>query len=476
MSQLYRICISGWGTGTNPYPRGLQNENFVTNIKPYCDGPLGDICETGMAILFDGSFNYSIIQGDSHGVLCQDSLHDNTSDIMFIPSDFPTNDEFTDIYGVIGQSKLEFQSSYYYIDKVRNADVLNSVMSFKTSLWMLIIFFIFLFACLMKSKKSRTCPQYLRDLLHRLDQVFAHVMFENSMDDVRFTKILVITITGFSFIIHNYFNALIHTDLVVPVVPEVPYSYDDFASTAPLLFFPKLSSSLKYLKESPEGSPERRLYDTALRRNISIGSNITLQEPKWVDGSFISSWLYSYLYDLMNRHITISTEMYMIGSISTVCTAKVYSEAPELEELVNNLKTEFVPRFKNLYPWVTSDPDTIPILQAFIKRRDFIPDKKIWKRVKRSIEHGMYQKIILTAETLDLSQGLPFPVKKRSTAMRDCLQYSRKLKIKEVGFHDVKLINCKKLACAFLAFVSLCCWIFILEVFLKKRPTLVHPI
>ena len=178
----------------------------------------------------------------------------------------------------------------------------------------------------------------------------------------------------------------------------------------------------------------------------------------------------------MNRHITISTEMYMIGSISTVCTAKVYSEAPELEELVNNLKTEFVPRFKNLYPWVTSDPDTRPILQAFIKRRDFIPDKKIWKRVKRSIEHGMYQKIILTAETLDLSQGLPFPMKKKPTAMRDCLQHSRKLKIKEVGFHDVMLINCKKLTYAFLAFVSVCCLVFILEVFLKKRPTLVHPI
>ena len=143
---------------------------------------------------------------------------------------------------------------------------------------------------------------------------------------------------------------------------------------------------------------------------------------------------------------------YTKETISAVCTAKVYSEAPEFYDLVNNLKTEFVPRFKNLYPWVTSDPDTIPILQAFIKRRDFIPDKKIWKRVKRSIEHGMYQKIILTAETLDLSQGLPFPVKKRSTAMRDCLQHSRKLKIKEVCFHDVMLINCNK---AYLCFPCL---------------------
>ena len=47
------------------------------------------------------------------------SLHDNTSDIMFQAADLPVNNDMIDIYGVIGQSKLQFQSSYHYINECR---------------------------------------------------------------------------------------------------------------------------------------------------------------------------------------------------------------------------------------------------------------------------------------------------------------------------------------------------------------------
>ena len=77
---------------------------------------------------------------------------------MLCLADVPLNDDLIDIYAVIGQSKLEFQSFYRHISKSKNADVLDSVTSFQLSLWMLVLFLIFLLALLLNSKQSRTCP------------------------------------------------------------------------------------------------------------------------------------------------------------------------------------------------------------------------------------------------------------------------------------------------------------------------------
>ena len=270
MPYLYRMCIPEWKL-TEPDPYELRRPDFVTNQVFFAKGLKANALDPIISILIDGSFNYSITEGYyEKGGICEKSLHDNTSDIMFHPADLPVNDDMIDIYGVIGQSKLEFQSSYHYIDKARNADVIESLFSFKLSLWMLILFLIFLFAGLMKSRKSRTCPQYLRDFMDRLHRVFAHFIRQNCIDD-NGIKVLIITLTFFSLMINQYYNALIHTDLVVPEVPDVPYSYNDFATTVSVLRFPNATSSLKHFKESLEEFPERKLYNEALRRNVIAG-------------------------------------------------------------------------------------------------------------------------------------------------------------------------------------------------------------
>ena len=481
MSQLYRICITGYKNETKPDPEGLLNEEFVTKAIPRCPGPLFDICDPLLSMIFDGSFNYSFIQGDKQREnICQNSLHDNTSDIMIYPADLPVNDDLIDIYAVIGQSKLEFMSSYYYRDEGKNADVLDSVMSFKFSLWMLILFLIFLFASLIKSKKSRSCPEYLMNFMDRLDQVFAHFIGQNSIDgDGLGLKSFIITLTFFSLMMNQYYNALIHTDLVVPVEPDIPYCYDDFASKVSLIRFPNETSALKYFIESPEGYPERRLYNEALRRNVTIGDGKP-GKPDWVTGD-AESWLYYALYSLENRHVTISSGVHMTTLVSMICSAKVYAASPDVAYFVQRQEDEFIPRFKNLYPWVSSDPETRTILHAFVKRKDFIPEKKVWKRVKRSIEHGMFQKLILAAEAMDLSQALDqalnlIKVKPRPTAMRDCHEYTRIPKIKEVEFQALKVVNFEKFTLVFHAFISVCCMAFIVEVATKERLPLVHPI
>ena len=97
--------------------------------------------------------------------------------------------------------------------------------------------------------------------------------------------------------------------------------------------------------------------------------------------------------------------------------------------------------------------------------------QKVWKRVKMSIEYGIFQRIMLTAEATGLSERLPIEIKKRPTQMRDCKQYSRKLKIKKVEFQALKVINFEKFTLVLLVLMSVCCMAYIVEVAFKKQPT-----
>ena len=180
------------------------------------------------------------------------------------------------------------------------------------------------------------------------------------------------------------------------------------------------------------------------------------------------------MYRLSHDHVSIGNEIHLIELLTRTCWTKVHAEDPDLQNVHPLLQSFFVPYFKNLYPWVTSDPRTQQILHAFMKRKDFIPDTKIWKRVKRPIDYGMFQKIMLTAEATGSSQRVVIEINKRPTQMRDCKQYSRKLKIKEVEFQALKVVNFEKFTLVFLALVSVCCMAYIVEVALKERPTHVH--
>ena len=96
-------------------------------------------------------------------------------------------------------------------------------------------------------------------------------------------------------------------------------------------------------------------------------------------------------------------------------------------------------------------------------------------KVKTSIEYSIYQRIVWTAEKFDATNNFFIKIKKRMTQMRDCKKYSRKLKIKEVEFQALKVVNFEKFTLVFLALISVCCMAFIVEVALNERPTQVHP-
>lgn len=61
--------------------------------------------------------------------ICQNFLHDNQSNVMFMAADIPVDEELTDIFGVIGQVQMQFMTSYNYTDEAKNTNVLDSIIS-----------------------------------------------------------------------------------------------------------------------------------------------------------------------------------------------------------------------------------------------------------------------------------------------------------------------------------------------------------
>lgn len=68
------------------------------------------------------------------------------------------------------------------------------------------------------------------------------------------------------------------------------------------------------------------------------------------------------------------------------------------------MKTHFNPHIKKHYPWTFSDPDIQAMLYVFIQRENFNSWQNIWKRVKRSVEHGMYQRVIYRAKVFKTAE------------------------------------------------------------------------
>ena len=66
----------------------------------------------------------------------------------------------------------------------------------------------------------------------------------------------------------------------------------------------------------------------------------------------------------------------------------------------------------------------------------------------------MYSRIVSTAEEVDIQETFFIDTEKMPTQMRDCLEYSRRLKIKEVGFEDLEVVNFEKFARVFLVLFS----------------------
>ena len=88
----------------------------------------------------------------------------------------------------------------------------------------------------------------------------------------------------------NQYNGLIHTNLVVLVISTVPYSYQDFLSTAIAVGFRTGISEGKYFQESRQAFPEKWLYNKLLCKNVTIGNGLPVKQPDGQDDSWAKNF------------------------------------------------------------------------------------------------------------------------------------------------------------------------------------------
>jgi len=111
----------------------------------------------------------------------------------------------------------------------------------------------------------------------------------------------------------------------------------------------------------------------------------------------------------------------------------------------------------NIYPWVSSDHETQPNSGAIIKRKEFKPHFSIEKRISRIRQADLLGMInSLLDKNPDRFRELMPGLENREQGMRECLKYSRILKLHEVDFMPLKIENIK-----WLVFICLASFFFI---------------
>jgi len=443
---LYRLCLDTGDLVLSPDNPKHGSGTFITNEKPSFSGSLVDIQSLGNDIIFGlkthSSFNFTLIQAtktESYNGLtgCHLSLFRNQSDIYIQPTPYLIGEESIDFLSILGQTSIEFLTGYSSSDSSFDGDVTESFSSFSVTN-LLVIFLVFVvLLCFLKlshklvRKKKRTKNRNLTF------KVFSHFLMKDFLAEniskscFQFTFIL----TLFSYVTFIFFNSVIKTDLVYVPKPYVPYSYQDIINnkTAWIWF----SADLELLiKRSSLRTTDRSFYDSVEERNWKHFDKKYKENNKNMDP--ISVLIFDTLNLLSGIWIEFASATSNIFKLKIICSTKAHLKDNNFQTLVGNL----YPQTKHLYPWASSDENTNYFLAVFAKRSAFTPDVKLKRRSQRIFEAGVQVMFEGKSEStndrlIDVLPGL----ENRNQEIRECLSFSRKLKMKEVGFVPLKVVN-----------------------------------
>ena len=148
---------------------------------------------------------------------------------------------------------------------------------------------------------------------------------------------------------------------------------------------------------------------------------------------------------LLGLHIEFLSENDAIHLINAICSVKIHSN-----EIIRNLSNQMIYKLSflhrihdDVYPWISSDPETDPTMRIFIKRKGFKPHVGIINRISRARQAGIKQMANRLAENVkDIHSLLP-GVKKKDKEYQDCLRYSRTVKLYDVDYSDINIKNMK---------------------------------
>jgi len=474
---LHRFCLEIKPVSLVPVDLRHGSGSFISDRRPIFTGLAADI----QNILNDGvfglesktHFNFTLLdrQFTATNKLsgCHLSLHENSSDIFLKPTPYPVGVDSIEVIDIIDQSRIEFITGYSSDNSIKDGDVLESFRSFPVLIWTMIIMTILsLYTAMTFSRKIHLkLKRKRRSESSMFSKIISQFMFQDFFYKLPSKSIFQLSfmLTIFSFMIHILYNSVVKTDLVIVRKPYTLYSFQDIIDNKSIIihFFNEIEP---LMRDSSLGTIDRRFYDAIEYRTWKYYDKAYRERMKnEIPYSKAIKDEFSRMY---GEYLTMDINTSILFFLDFACSVKAHSQ----DEVINDMMgKELGLKTKHLYPWVHTDKESNPFLLVLVKRKDFIPDQRIKIRTKRFIEAGVSRMVQSRSEMKpDLMKEMISGLENRNQELRECLEFSRKLKIKEVGFQPIKLANLKGMGRLFILFIFIIIIVFICEKrFIAKR-------
>jgi len=231
--------------------------------------------------------------------------------------------------------------------------------------------------------------------------------------------------------------------MVVAYKPFTPKSYQDIIDNDTVsINFERHDS---FFKNSFKSSKNRQFYDKINHRIFSLKDKPKEFFVKYFEGNKDRQTI-----DLLfGLHISFDFDINAIGMINRICSSKIYSN--DFKEKFNISLLDRI--HDDVYPWMSSDPETDPIMLLSIKRKGFKPHVGIIDRIKRVRQAGVRQMFIRLADNQKDFMVSLYGFKKKDKEFQDCLRHSRVVKLYDVDYSDINIKNMKWLFYIFFALI-----------------------
>ena len=291
---------------------------------------------------------------------CMGSMMRNESDMAVTPIDYPIdNFEYIVPYQVLFETPIQVLSPY--INKNDSAvavDILQtSMLSFGIDVWTVtllvfilgsVAFYVRRFLVFSSKEISRNNNKHIADSFF---DTFAHLMlmdFEDFSDT--FGKIISITLTFAGFMLIQYWQDSMSTDLFIVDKPETIDNYNDILKRQGLSvhFLGQLTDYLEF-RDAPNGTLQRLIWDT---KQDTTGTVPTLFDvTRNIEGNS-----FTMLSKAVEGNVAFLLSQFLMPAlVSAVCKAK--GAFNEYED------------YRNIFPHVATDPNAEKHLKFLAFRR-----------------------------------------------------------------------------------------------------------
>ena len=438
--QVHRFCVE---TELTFLDTKLGNQSYFSDQKPICNGIDSDYHNLILDIIFGINvlipFNFSI-EIEPEDDACKKSMYENRSDIFMDHVMFNLNDfdlSSVDYLGFLYESRMHFVTGYTASNSTQFSNVLESFKSFSVFTWYLfgVIFWIIYFLLEISIKKlKKTSEKRIHKRL--FFKMFSHFMKQSQLEeiDISFNGIIFLLILLTTFF-HSMYNCLVHTDFIVVYKPFTPKTYQDIIDNKTALIYFLEKEYETFFEKRINTSVDRKFYDKIKHRKLDDMPDEYLQKYYKRYSKLEDS--FEWINQLYGKHISFSSTMYAIDNVNDLCSFKVH-----IKEYLKSL--DFKGNLDEVYPWISSDPDTYSIIQALLKRKNFKPHVGINKRISRIRQagiQGMYK--ILIEKDRDYLFNSEAGLERKEKEMIDCLRFSRIIKMYDVEFAPLNYQNIK---------------------------------